>query len=138
MANVVQSETSCAVHLIGDLPDSGKLSFKEELLAIAANSENVVRETDNWNEKTDEYEPIVEVDEDEIPTFYLMVQAQSRRTRAKGWVERFAAYLQKEGLGSVCQSEPRINASSSNRVIVFTWAVNKPALAKWIEKNYDF
>jgi len=128
MAQILPSNASCAVHEIKDLPDAGndRLTHKSAISEIV-DAANIVDTDDDGG---------IVVGQDEIPAFYLFFQALTPRTKSKGWCEKFALYIEKAGLGSVSQSEPRINPNSGFRVIVFTWAVNRNEFIKWIKKHF--
>lgn len=136
MYDITVNETdSCAVAQLHGMPDTGNASFKEALLHIIERGRLADLEED-YNEKTEKYHTTVVVSEDIAP-FYLMFQALYGRSKKLGWVERFASYLEDEGLGEVSRSATRVNPGHGSRVTVFTWAVDIPAFTKWIERNYE-
>lgn len=44
--------------------------------------------------------------------------------------QRFATWLKRRNLGTVIASSPKINPNSGNKIRVWVWEVNKPALIK--------
>jgi hypothetical protein len=134
---MLQDTSSCAVKQLYGLPDYGKNSFADAMQAIIADSELAESVSGDYNPDTDEYEDDTYIaNEDNIPAFILMTQATGR-TRTKGWVERFADWIEKEKLGVVSRSEPRPNPNGASKVIVFVWAVNRKQFIAWIEKYYQ-
>ena len=135
MAEIYQME-SCAMQEIHGLPDTGKAGFQTELFSTLEYHGAVIRIEEEWNSKTDEYDETVEIDGDSIPAFYIFKQALGKGVKTKGWGERFADWIENEGLGVVSRSESRENPGHSTKVTVFVWAINRKALFAYLEKNY--
>lgn len=131
---------SCAVLEIHGMPDrvQKNLSSKDALLALAQNSELVYVEDGDYNEDTDTYEDLNEVQDEVIPAFYIFTQSISKKARtAVGFGDALAEYIEREGLGTVTEAGPCDSVNHpSNRVTVFTWAVNRKNFIKWLEANY--
>lgn len=51
--------------------------------------------------------------------------------RGATYGKRFAAYLVKEGLGTVVATPSKTNPNSGNPLVAWIWTTNKKALKKW-------
>jgi hypothetical protein len=80
----------------------------------------------------DEYDNTIDPDASEdLPAFYVFMQARTGKHTTKGWGEAFAAYIRKQKLGEVTASKRRKNPGHATTVTVFTWALNRTALVRW-------
>ena len=68
-----------------------------------------------------------------FPAAFFTFTGVSRTNSAYG--ERFAEFIEKEGLGTVTASERAKNPNSGNYIRIWTWKIDHPALTKWWAKR---
>lgn len=68
-----------------------------------------------------------------VEPFWIITQALPHRSN--GWVDKFAKWLEDEGLGKIVKTSAKANTSSYNFVKVYVYAPNVRALRAWARRN---